>query len=319
MGALKKLEVGEFAHYSPGTNRGWRLVKDSDDPRKREWEFVDTKTGQILDKHKGSLSLGGNLAEWTKGGLRNISEFQRQAEERNQRRTDELSRTHYQVKNARGHKKWVPKTQEMLDRDNELEEMRLASGGEIESFDDVYNFPIGDPKALEKTADPIETLLNSARAVLETEGQSDSSYNFAQEVLYGAYNKKVTNEEIGQSDTWYQFNVGNYKDDMKKYGSTNELEDSNIVNNELTVNENDIEEKVNNNIEQVNPDQKLQNEADARQKAKEEFLAKNTPANRAFRDRFGNPTHTEAAATKWDEMRWKEHGLPNYESNLLKK
>ena len=64
----------------------------------------------------------------------------------------------------------------------------------------------------------------------------------------------------------------------------------------------------------VAKENKLQTEAEAREK----FLSKNTPANRAFRDQFGNPTHTEAAANKWDEMRWQKFGKPNYESNLLK-
>jgi len=64
----------------------------------------------------------------------------------------------------------------------------------------------------------------------------------------------------------------------------------------------------------VAKENKLQTEAEAREK----FLSKNTPANRAFRDQFGDPTHTEQAAADWDKMRWEKFGKPQYESNLLK-
>ena len=56
-------------------------------------------------------------------------------------------------------------------------------------------------------------------------------------------------------------------------------------------------------------DQKdLKSEAQARI----DFLSKNTPANKAFAE-------GDYRKADWDEMRWRDFGKPQYESNLLKK
>ena len=58
----------------------------------------------------------------------------------------------------------------------------------------------------------------------------------------------------------------------------------------------------------IAPDKKdLKSEAEARKK----FLSKNTPANKAFAE-------GDYRKADWDEMRWKDFGKPQYESNLLK-
>ena len=57
----------------------------------------------------------------------------------------------------------------------------------------------------------------------------------------------------------------------------------------------------------VAKENKLQTEAEAREK----FLSKNTPANKAFAE-------GDYRKADWDEMRWRDFGKPKYESNLLK-
>ena len=49
----------------------WVLHQASEDPRGRIWHKVD-KNGKVVDVKKGALNLGGNLAEWTKGGMGNL-------------------------------------------------------------------------------------------------------------------------------------------------------------------------------------------------------------------------------------------------------
>jgi len=142
MGLIKKLEVGEFAHFSPGTGIGWRLVEDSDDPRKRKWELVNTNTGKVLRTKTGSLSIGGNLIEWIKGGIRNTIEMQQAAEERNKAYFEEKSKTHYQVSNRRGYKRWVPKTQLMLEAEARNNNQVIEENDDqvIEEGDNTYAY-----------------------------------------------------------------------------------------------------------------------------------------------------------------------------------
>ena len=64
-------QQGEFAYFSPGTGRGWKLVQDNVDPRKRVWHLI-TQDGKVIDTKTGALTIGGNLAEWTRGGIRNV-------------------------------------------------------------------------------------------------------------------------------------------------------------------------------------------------------------------------------------------------------
>ena len=86
--------------------------------------------------------------------------------------------------------------------------------------------------------------------------------------------------------------------------------------NSLNETKNEVEKAVNvqNNetkesIIAPKSDQKdLKSEAQARIN----FLSKNTPANKAFAE-------GEYRKADWDEMRWKDFGKPQYESNLLKK
>ena len=49
----------------------WVLHQASEDPRGRIWHKLD-KNGKVVDVKKGALNLGGNIAEWTKGGMGNL-------------------------------------------------------------------------------------------------------------------------------------------------------------------------------------------------------------------------------------------------------
>ena len=49
----------------------WVLHQASEDPRGRIWHKLD-RNGNVVDIKKGALNLGGNLAEWTKGGMGNL-------------------------------------------------------------------------------------------------------------------------------------------------------------------------------------------------------------------------------------------------------
>ena len=123
-------------------------------------------------------------------------------------------------------------------------EVSLASGGEVTDTSQMYDFNIGDPKKI----DPMGTLLNAAKAVMDTTGQPDYNYKFAQEVLYSADNKKIANDEIGQDPTWFQFSVdpNNATKAQNPVSSVSPVV-NNIVDNSIT-----------------SEDSKLQTEAEAR-------------------------------------------------------
>ena len=73
-----RTKEGEFAFFSPGRNVGWRLVKDNEDPGKKEWELVDPNTGRVLETHTGVLTLGGRLGNWIQGGWENMSQLHKE-------------------------------------------------------------------------------------------------------------------------------------------------------------------------------------------------------------------------------------------------
>ena len=62
---------GHFSGIVDPKSKRWVLVKDDVDPRKRVWELQDG-SGKVFKTKKGALTIGGNLAEWTKGGAKNI-------------------------------------------------------------------------------------------------------------------------------------------------------------------------------------------------------------------------------------------------------
>jgi hypothetical protein len=50
---------GETAFKSKHTNRKWVLVKNHEDPRKREWALYSN--GKVIRRKKGAITLGGNI------------------------------------------------------------------------------------------------------------------------------------------------------------------------------------------------------------------------------------------------------------------
>ena len=58
-----------------GTQAGWKLIKDDPDPRKRVWQLYQNGKPVPGKTKTGSLTIGGNLAEWGKGGVKNVSNF----------------------------------------------------------------------------------------------------------------------------------------------------------------------------------------------------------------------------------------------------
>ena len=75
-----RFQTKEGANANPAWNRSlynlirgerWILHQASEDPRGRIWHKLD-KNGKIVDVKKGALNIGGNIAEWTKGGMGNI-------------------------------------------------------------------------------------------------------------------------------------------------------------------------------------------------------------------------------------------------------
>tara|TARA_R100000458_G_scaffold76_1_gene43 strand:+ start:123 stop:1058 length:936 start_codon:yes stop_codon:yes gene_type:complete len=104
-------QEGEFGFFSPGTDRGWKLVKDHKDPRKRVWHLVDNKTGTVLDKKTGALTIGGNLSEWAHGGIKNTANWFANLSIENQIKHQEmLDKGYTPVQYGRSSIKWV-KTQ----------------------------------------------------------------------------------------------------------------------------------------------------------------------------------------------------------------
>jgi len=102
-------QEGEFGFFSPGTDRGWRLVKDDKDPRKRVWHLVD-KDGRVLDKKKGALTIGGNLSEWAQGGFRNTANWFANLSIQKQIEYQEMIDKGYTpVRSGRSGLKWVKK------------------------------------------------------------------------------------------------------------------------------------------------------------------------------------------------------------------
>jgi len=132
---------------------------------------------------------------------------------------------------------------------------------------------------------------------LSNKARNDNFANMWTEAAIYLRNKKASMDEAGESTQFGLINsiANKLENAVEKKAADEKIKENN--NNTLTK-----------TAEQKSEDQ-----------ARIDFLSKNTPANRAFRDQGGNPTHTEAAATEWDKMRWEKFGKPNYESNLLKK
>ena len=65
---------GQSSLYNLITGERWVLYKSNKDPRGRIWHKVN-KEGEIVDVKKGALNIGGNVAEWTKGGMGNTVNF----------------------------------------------------------------------------------------------------------------------------------------------------------------------------------------------------------------------------------------------------
>ena len=99
-------QEGEFGFFSPGTDRGWKLVKDDKDPRKRVWHLVD-KDGRVLDKKKGALTIGGNLSEWAQGGIRNTANWFANLSIQQQIKAKEMVDKGYTFKPTSRGGKWV--------------------------------------------------------------------------------------------------------------------------------------------------------------------------------------------------------------------
>lgn len=72
---MARTKEGEVAFFSAGTERGWVLVKDNKDPRKREWELRHIPSGKVISKKTGAITLGGNLGTWIQGGWKNMSDL----------------------------------------------------------------------------------------------------------------------------------------------------------------------------------------------------------------------------------------------------
>ena len=72
---MARTKEGEVAFFSAGTERGWVLVKDNKDPRKREWELRHIPSGKVISKKTGAITLGGNLGTWIQGGWQNMSDL----------------------------------------------------------------------------------------------------------------------------------------------------------------------------------------------------------------------------------------------------
>lgn len=72
---MARTKEGDVAFFSPGTERGWVLVKDNNDPRKREWELRHIPSGKVIRKKTGAITLGGNLGTWIQGGWKNMSDL----------------------------------------------------------------------------------------------------------------------------------------------------------------------------------------------------------------------------------------------------
>ena len=75
-----RFQTKEGANAEPAWSRSfynlirgerWILHQASEDPRGRIWHKLD-KNGKVIDVKKGALNIGGNLAEWTKGGMGNL-------------------------------------------------------------------------------------------------------------------------------------------------------------------------------------------------------------------------------------------------------
>ena len=78
---MARTKEGDVAFFSPGTERGWVLVKDNNDPRKREWELRHIPSGKVIRKKTGAITLGGNLGTWIQGGWENMSELHKKNQE----------------------------------------------------------------------------------------------------------------------------------------------------------------------------------------------------------------------------------------------
>ena len=125
-------QEGEFGFFSPGTDRGWKLVKDDKDPRKRVWHLVD-KNGRVLDKKKGALTIGGNLSEWAQGGIRNTANwFANLSIQQQIKHQEMIDKGYTPVRYGRSGLRWVK---------NETNEPKIDSVSEVAESN---NFDQGD-------------------------------------------------------------------------------------------------------------------------------------------------------------------------------
>lgn len=113
---MARTKEGEVAFFSPGTERGWVLVKDNQDPRKREWELRHIPSGKVISKKTGAITLGGNLGTWIQGGWKNMSDLHKKnMEERLAYIKQRNAEGYYLVKG-----KWKKKNVLAIDPENEI-------------------------------------------------------------------------------------------------------------------------------------------------------------------------------------------------------
>ncbi len=116
---MARTKEGEVAFFSPGTERGWVLVKDNVDPRKREWELRHIPSGKVLEKKTGAITLGGNLGTWIQGGWKNMSDLHKKNQEERLKYIQEMNAKGYYLDSRN---KWKKKrTNLTINKDSEVE------------------------------------------------------------------------------------------------------------------------------------------------------------------------------------------------------